>query len=77
MKSLSNPCLIKLLRENYNVKKICQILTHWLDMLKIFDFFNIFFIMLKFLEKINILENYERIYTSKIAFKYRIKCKYL
>ncbi len=21
--------------------KICQILTHWLDMLKIFDFFNI------------------------------------
>lgn len=41
MKSLSNPYLIRLLRENYNVKKICQILTHWLDMLKIFDFFNI------------------------------------
>lgn len=33
--------------------------------------------MLKFLEKINILENYERIHTAKTTSKYRIKFKYL
>lgn len=33
------------------LKKICQILTHWLNMLKIFDFFNIFFYNVKIFRK--------------------------